>query len=104
MLVVDWLRGAIARHILLSKSISATGPIRCSIAASGTHRGENGREFFRYIVRIHACVGQPYVRIEHIFSNEQHPYATVMTGGGIRLPLRPTAFRAVPGFSTDHST
>ena len=69
------------------------GPLRCSIAASGTHRSPQGQDLFRYVIRIHAFAGKPWVRIEYLFTNEQHPYATVMTGAGVRLGLKRGLFR-----------
>lgn len=78
---LDWVR------------VEESGPLRCCVAASGTHRGASGQELFRYVVRIHAFAGKPWVRIEHVFSNEQQPYSTVMTGAGVRLALKPGLFR-----------
>jgi len=75
--------------------VEESGPVRVCIAASGTHRNAAGQEMFRYGVRIHAYAGKPWLRIEHFFSNEQQPYATVMTGAGVRLALKPGLFRTL---------
>ena len=82
-------------------TVEEYGPHRCCIAASGLHRSKQGQALFRYIVRIHAYAGKPYLRIEHVFSNEQPPYATVMNGAGVRFRLKPGLFDAVH-FARDH--
>ncbi|MDA0836444.1 MAG: hypothetical protein O2857_01540 [Planctomycetota bacterium] len=73
---IDWVR------------VEESGPVRCCIAASGTHRGINGRDLFRYVIRIQAFAGKPWLRIDHTFINEQAPFSTIMTGAGIRLGLK----------------
>jgi hypothetical protein len=77
---IDWIR------------VEESGPVRCCIAASGTHRGSNKRDLFRYAVRIQAFAGKPWLRIDHTFINEQAPYSTIMTGAGIRLGLKRRMF------------
>jgi hypothetical protein len=76
-----------------SVRVEEAGPVRCCIAASGTHRSASGQELFRYVVRLHAYAGKPWLRVEHLFSNEQQPYSTIMTGAGVRLALKPGLFR-----------
>lgn len=71
-----------------SVEVEEAGPVRACIAAIGSHRSKEGHILFRYRVRIHAYAGQPFVRIEHVFSNEQPPYSTIMTGAGLRLALK----------------
>ena len=83
------------RGQLESVRVEEAGPIRCCIAAAGTHRSAAGQELFRYVVRIHASAGKPWLRIEHVFSNEQQPYATTLTGAGVRLATTPGLFREV---------
>jgi len=78
-----------------SVRVEERGPVRCCIAAAGSHQSREGHVLFRYIVRIHAYAGKAYLRVDHTFSNEQPPYATIMTGAGIRLGLKPGAFTDV---------
>ncbi|HUQ92297.1 MAG TPA: hypothetical protein VM120_11505, partial [Bryobacteraceae bacterium] len=46
------------------------GPVRTTVSVSGRHQAPDGRKLFRYVVRIHAWAGQPYVRVQHTFEND----------------------------------
>jgi hypothetical protein len=96
---MHWSSNAEPEYVRLEEN----GPNRCCIAASGTHRSKQGQDLFRYVVRLHAYAGKPYLRVEHVFSNEQPPYSTVLTGAGIRVGLRPGAFESI-GFTTGSNT
>ncbi|MCZ2146324.1 MAG: hypothetical protein LC126_00945 [Bryobacterales bacterium] len=50
--------------------IEERGPVRAMVRISGHHQGPGGKNLFRYIVRLHAWAGRPYVRIQHTFEND----------------------------------
>ena len=49
--------------------IEQAGPLRACVRIEGSHAG-SGKEMFKYIVRVHAFRGQPYVRIFYTFIND----------------------------------
>ncbi|MCC6367642.1 MAG: glycoside hydrolase family 127 protein [Bryobacterales bacterium] len=50
--------------------VEEIGPVRALVRVSGRHQTADGKKLFRYVVRIHAWAGQPYVRIQHTFEND----------------------------------
>src|SRR5262249_43964794 len=50
--------------------VEDSGPVRATVRVSGHHQTPDGKKLFRYIVRLHAWAGQPYVRIQHTFEND----------------------------------
>ncbi|MCC6591301.1 MAG: hypothetical protein IT168_31740 [Bryobacterales bacterium] len=50
--------------------VEESGPVRATILVSGRHQAADGKKLFRYVVRVHAWAGQPYVRIQHTFEND----------------------------------
>ncbi|MCY3021490.1 MAG: hypothetical protein NTW87_20945 [Planctomycetota bacterium] len=56
-----------------------SGPVRTCIRVSGWHESPAKGKMFRYIARIHAWRGQPYVRVFYTFVNDQQdgPVATI---------------------------
>jgi hypothetical protein len=73
-------------------TVEEAGPVRVSIHVAGWHREPGGRALFRYSVRLHATAGSAALRLEHTFSNEQQPYATVLGGAGVRFAFAPGVF------------
>ncbi|MFC1712380.1 hypothetical protein ACFL6S_01860 [Candidatus Poribacteria bacterium] len=49
--------------------VEQAGPLRACVRIEGTHTGSQGT-MFRYIARIHAFRGQPYVRVFYTFIND----------------------------------
>lgn len=49
--------------------IEDRGPVRASVRVSGQHESAAGGKMFAYTVRVHAWAGQPYVRVQHTFGN-----------------------------------
>lgn len=50
-------------------TVEDSGPLRASVRIEGVHRSARGA-LFRYIVRIHAFRGQPFLRFHHTFIND----------------------------------
>ena len=50
-------------------TIEQRGPIRACLRIEGDHRGPSGK-MFRFIVRLHAWRGQPYVKLHYTFIND----------------------------------
>ena len=51
-------------------TVEQHGPIRACVRLEGTHRAEDGRELFSYIVRLHVFRGQPFVKFDYTFIND----------------------------------
>jgi len=51
-------------------AIEQSGPVRVCIRASGSHVGGDSK-VFRYVARVHAWRGQPYVRVFYTFINDR---------------------------------
>lgn len=49
--------------------VEESGPVRAVVRISGQHQSEGGRKFFAYSVRLHAWAGQPFIRVQHTFGN-----------------------------------
>ena len=54
--------------------VEASGPVRAVLRVSGYHgtSAEGDRRMFRYVARIHAWRGRPYVRVFYTFINDHH--------------------------------
>ena len=52
--------------------VEQRGPLRACLRISGDHTGPSGK-MFRYIVRLHAWQGQPFVRLHYTFINDNTP-------------------------------
>jgi hypothetical protein len=50
-------------------AIEQSGPLRACVRIAGTHRGPEGQRF-RYVARVHAFRGQPYVRVFYTLVND----------------------------------
>ncbi len=46
------------------------GPLRACLRLSGCHATAAGKKMFRYVARVHAWRGQPYVRVLYAFIND----------------------------------
>jgi hypothetical protein len=51
-------------------ALEQAGPVRACLRAEGWHRGPDDSRMFRYVARMHAWRGQPYVRIFYTFIND----------------------------------
>lgn len=72
--------------------VEDNGPVRARIRVAGHHQTAGGKKLFRYVLRIHAWAGQPYVRIQHTFENDNTAADfTEVAGLSLRLPLAGTA-------------
>lgn len=46
------------------------GPLRACVRIEGNHQAENGDKMFRYVIRLHAFRGQPFLKIDYTFIND----------------------------------
>ena len=53
-------------------TIEQRGPLRVGLRIEGDHKGPTGK-MFRYILRLHAWRGQPFVRLHYTFINDNTP-------------------------------
>lgn len=60
-------------------AVEEAGPLRAVVRVTGRHAAADGT-FFRYVVRLHAYRGKPYVRCVYTFINDQQD--AVMTSLG----------------------
>lgn len=76
--------------------VEEAGPLRATVRAAGVHAGSDGT-CFRYVVRLQAYRGQPYVRCDYTFIND-HPAAamTSLEELGLEVRLAPAAGPAGP--------
>ncbi len=68
--------------------IETSGPLRTVIKAEGWHAAETGEKLFKYIVRMYAYAGQPFVRVLYTFVNANDD----LEQGYLRNSIDPTAF------------
>ena len=52
--------------------VEQSGPLRACVRIEGNHANKDGK-MFRYIVRLHAFAGQPYVKLNYTFINDHKP-------------------------------
>jgi len=65
------------------------GPLRATVRLSGHYRAADGRELFGYTLRVQAYAGQPYVRLEHTFTNDSGDNEfTSIRSLTLRVPLQ----------------
>jgi len=68
--------------------LEETGPLRVTVRASGGHYSAQGRKLFAYTSRIHAYAGQPYLRVQHTFTNDAgQAEFTSIRSLTLRLPM-----------------
>jgi hypothetical protein len=51
-------------------TVEQAGPLRACLRVSGWHGGGNDTRLFRYVARIHAYRGQPWIRVFYTFIND----------------------------------
>jgi len=51
-------------------AVEQAGPVRACLRFSGSHDGPYGYKKFRYVARVHAWRGQPYVRVHYTLVND----------------------------------
>ena len=67
-----------------------TGPLRATVRLSGHYRAADGRELFGYTLRVQAYAGQPYLRLEHTYTNDcGDSEFTSIRSLRLRVPLQP---------------
>lgn len=72
--------------------VEDSGPVRAMVRVAGHHQAADGRKLFRYVLRIHAWAGQPFVRIQHTFENDYTATDfSEVSSLTLRLPLAGTA-------------
>ncbi len=76
-------------------AIEEAGPLRAAVRATGVHAGVDGT-LFRYVVRLHAFRGQPYVRCDYTFIND-HPGAVMTSLEELGLEVRLAAEAGAAG-------
>ncbi|MGI6417238.1 MAG: hypothetical protein ACOX1P_16375 [Thermoguttaceae bacterium] len=67
--------------------VEQSGPIRACLRVSGSHVSEHGRRF-RYVARIHAYRGKPWVRVCYTFINDA-PDVLMAKIRSLELVVRP---------------
>ncbi|MBI5799729.1 MAG: hypothetical protein HZA92_03245 [Verrucomicrobia bacterium] len=84
--------------------VEQSGPLRVCVRVSGRHADERGA-MFRYVVRLHAFRGQPFVRCSYTFIND-HPDAlmTSIKELGLTARLAPEAGRVEAGVLDGRTT
>ncbi len=66
--------------------VEQSGPMRACVRISGHHVSEQGH-MFRYVVRVHAFRGQPFVRCDYTFINDyQEALMAQVRNLGLRFP------------------
>jgi hypothetical protein len=72
--------------------VEDSGPVRALVRVSGRHQTPDGKKLFRYIVRLHAWAGQPYIRIQHTVENDHTATDFInIRSLTLRVPLAGTA-------------
>ncbi|HSB15320.1 MAG TPA: hypothetical protein VLE22_12745 [Bryobacteraceae bacterium] len=78
--------------------VEESGPVRAVVRVSGGHYAEDGRRLFRFITRLHAYAGLPFVRVEHTFENDSSAAEfTSIRSLVLRLPLTPAGAGKIEG-------
>ena len=59
--------------------VEESGPVRCTVRVEGNHVSEDGARLLRSVLRVHACAGAGYVRIDHTFVNDnsENPFTNI---------------------------
>ena len=70
-----------------SFQIEESGPLRLALQWDGTHRDEGGEGHFDFTVRLNVYAGNPFVRVDHIFTNRLDPDVTDVRQIAARLPI-----------------
>ncbi len=69
-------------------AIEESGPVRACVRVSGKHRSAGGKTLFRYLVRLEAWAGEPYIRVRHTFENDcLDSEFTEISSLALRIPL-----------------
>ena len=68
--------------------IEEQGPLRLAVRWEGVHRDETGAGHLDYDVRLTIYAGQPFVRVDHVFTNRMDPPTANVKSIVARLPVR----------------
>ena len=79
--------------------VEESGPLSCVIRLRGWYRNEAGRKFCRYVVRLHAFAGKPYLKIYHTWIFTEDSRKTRIGDISLRLNFADPAARCA--FGTD---
>jgi hypothetical protein len=72
--------------------VEEAGPLRACVRVTGRHAAGDDGSLFRYVVRVHAFRGQPFVRVFHTFINDhQNAVMASIAELGLTLRLAPEA-------------
>ena len=70
--------------------VEERGPLRCVICAKGWHYAKSGRKYCRYIVRLHAFAGLPFVKVLYTFIVTKDSDRARFRDIGLHVPVRLT--------------
>ncbi len=71
--------------------LEASGPNRFCVRVTGWHVSDAGQRYAPFVLRVHAYAGKPYLRVFHTFIVSDLPQRGLITGIGLRVPVRTQA-------------
>jgi len=83
-------------------AVEEAGPLSCAIALRGWYRNEAGQKFCRYVVRIHAFAGKPYLKLYHTWIFTEDSRTTKIGDISLRLAFGGSASRGAFGTDPDY--
>lgn len=63
----EHFRADLAQAVMIFEQF---GPLRACVRIEGNHRADKGGKMFRYVIRLHAFRGRPFVKIDYTFIND----------------------------------
>ena len=89
---------------LTKVEVERSGKVSAVIKAEGVHRGETGREWLPFVVRLYFYSGSDQMRIVHtfIYSGDEHRDKIRSIGLTFRVPLREAAYNRHIAFATEN--
>lgn len=86
---------------LKSVTVERSDKVRALIKLEGVHKGENGREWLPFIVRLYFFVGSDQVKVVHSFVYDGDQNKEFIRGLGVRLkvPMREALYNRHVAFS-----
>lgn len=77
-----------SRDAELEVALEEVGPLKACVRLTGWHVAESGERLGRFIVRIYAYRGLPYLRVKHTFIITAESHEARYRGIGYSLPFR----------------
>ena len=68
--------------------LEEAGPLRLVARWKGTHTSTKGKKYFDYLLRLYVYAGNPFIRVDHIFTNRLDPDVTEVKEIVARLPIQ----------------